>query len=143
MTESKRKSARRKQGSTDGGRVLAVLILVLFFLVGAGLVTNSIYHLLKATRPDDGIAFTGGFGIVFMIATVFSALHFRPDAPADKPLVIGAIAVSGFLLGLAGMALYYYARITAAGIFASFIMGAFLLVLAWNLWKDYVKKKYG
>lgn len=144
MAETKRKSARRpKRSKIDGGRAFVMLMLTIFFVVGAAFIANSVYHLATATRPNDGIAFAGGFGAVFLIMTLFMASHLLLEAPADRPLIIGAIAISGFLLGLAGLALYYYARITPAGIFASFLMGGFLLILAWQLWKNYVKQKYG
>ncbi len=142
MAETKRKRGSRKR-RIDPGLRFVLLMLAAFFVVAIAFIANSIHHLLTTTGTDDAIAFKGGFGLVFLIVTLFMTLELWTKTAFQSPWIICAIAVSGFVLGLAGLLLYYYDRISVGGIFIGFFMAAFPLSLASMLWKNYVKKKYG
>lgn len=154
MAKVKQKNTRfaRKQ-KYDPGHMVVVIVCTIFCLVALIFGSISVASFLKSTRPDDTIAFVGGFAWVFLSFSLFLILPLfvtwsRPlskkqTSSNGSPAMIGAMAVSGFLLGLAGLALYSYGRITPFGVLGGFGFGLFLMYFAWLSWKSHIKKKDG
>lgn len=158
------KNGKKPKRGDDGVPVFFILFFGVFYAIAVMLISAAGFRLATASRPDDHIAVLGGFGWLFLIFTTVIAVamlfrdgrkpgtarkkeqdskeHAQAGNPLDSPALIGAVAFCGFLIGLAGIALYGFGRITPAGVLWDFACGLFLIFFAWMLWKNYVRENY-
>ncbi len=135
--------------------MVMLVVFSAFVLIAAIFGSIGLYAFLTSTRPNDAIIILGGFGWIFLTVTLYLLLTFHRETkpgqetgsktkkPYESPALISAVAVSGFLLGIAGLILYFYGRVTFMGMIFSLMEGLFLMLFAWIFWANHVKKNYG